>query len=170
MSHWQNCPDEATRTVSFRIYRTPVGKEIELVILSQSFVGAKLHYWRGRSTPCAGTNCQACMDGQRPRWKGYVQAMHKPTKTVVIFEFTDRVYDEFHRNLIGKGTLRGLTMTTRRLNKKPNGPINVEIGDIREESPHLPKEVNIQGMLDRMWEIRQKELPELAQMPDNTAA
>lgn len=159
MSHWQQSPDAGTRSLNYRIYRTPVGKEVELIILSRNFVGARLHFWRGRTTPCAGEQCTACQDGQRPRWKGYLLAYHRATKSCIIFEFTDRGYDPLQAQLEKFGNLRGFTLRSRRLNKKPNGPIQIEVGDIREESPHLPKEVDLQEMLDRIWEIRQKDLP-----------
>lgn len=155
MSHWQSKPDSSSRTENYRIYRTPVGREVELICLSENFLGAKLHYWKGRSTPCSGTGCEACKNGQRPRWKGYILAYHMATKTVVIFEFTERGYEPMEEALIRHKRLRGMKFKTFRLNKKTNGPIQLSFSELREESPHLPKAGDLATMLERIWEVRQ---------------
>lgn len=155
MSHWQQTPDDSCKAQNFRIYRTPVGREVTLVALSKTFIGAKLHYWRGRSTPCAGNDCQACKEGQRPRWKGFLFAYHRDTRTVVIFEFTDRGYEPMQETLERHKSLRGLLFKASRLNKRPNGPIQITFSDTREESPHLPNPEGLHEMLERIWEIRQ---------------
>lgn len=167
MSHWQSAPDASSRTQNFRIFRTPANKLVEMVCLSQAFIGAKLHFWKGRTKPCCGTNCPACAEGQRPRWKGYVLAYHQPTRTIVIFEFTDRAHQAFHEATVKHRHLRGMKFTTSRLNKKVNGPLRVEFTDIREESPHLPAEVDLMDMLERIWEIRQQDLPFESSLPHN---
>jgi len=156
MSIWQNKPDRDCTTQNFRIYRTPVGREVELVCLSPQFLGVKLHYWKGRSTPCIGHACEPCGNGHRPRWKGYVQAYHPATRTIVIFEFTERGYQPFQEALNQHGHLRGLRLKACRLNKKPNGPIQIAFAELREESPHLPKQGDLAAMLERIWEIRQQ--------------
>lgn len=158
MSHWQESPDDTTRSLNYRIYRTPVGREVTLVALSNRFIGAKLHYWRGRSTPCEGQDCPACKDGQRPRWKGFLFAYHRDTRTIVIFEFTDRGYEPMQDQLDRHHSLRGLIFKTARLNKRPNGPIQITFTDTREESPHLPNPDGLAEMLERIWEIRQNRL------------
>lgn len=156
MSIWKDKPDSTNRTDNYRIYRTPVGREVELICLSTNFLGASLHYWKGRSTPCIGPECEACKNGQRPRWKGYIQAYHPATRTIVIFEFTERGYEPFQEALNHHSHLRGLKFKTFRLNKKPNGPIQICFGELREESPHLPKAGDLAGMLERIWEVRQE--------------
>lgn len=159
MSIWSPRPDSDSTRENYRIYRTPVGKEVELICLSANYLGARLHYWKGRSTPCTGTGCEACKTGQRPRWKGYVQAYHQATKTIVIFEFTERGYDPFQAAINHHQHLRGLKFHTFRLNRKPNGPLQITFDELREESPHLPKAGDLAAMLERIWEIRQQNLP-----------
>lgn len=156
MNIWHERPDQDCTRENYRIYRTPAGKEVQLLCLSSQFLGTKLHYWKGRSTPCTGAKCEPCENGQKPRWKGYVQAYHPPTKTIVIFEFTERGWQAFHEATVKHGHLRGLRFTAARLNRKPNGPIQITFDELREESPHLPKHGRLAEMLERIWEIKQQ--------------
>lgn len=156
MSIWQTKPDQSTKAENFRIYRTPVGKEVELICLGGQFLGVKLHYWKGRSTPCMGPDCEACQQGHKPRWKGYIQCLHPATKTVLIYEFTERGYEPFEAARRQFSHLRGMRFRCFRLNRKVNGPIQIVFADLREESPHLPEPCDLAPMLERMWEIRQQ--------------
>lgn len=156
MTYWKDAPDSGNRTDNYRIYRTPVGREVELICLSGNFLGASLHYWKGRSTPCIGTGCEACKSGHRPRWKGYILAYHPATKTTVIFEFTERGYEPMQEAINHHGHLRGLKFRACRLNRKANGPIQLAFSELREESPHLPVAGDLASMLERIWEVRQQ--------------
>lgn len=156
MGIWQPAPEEKNAGQNYRIYRTPMGREVELICLSENFLGANLHYWKGRSTPCQKGECEACKSGQKPRWKGYIQAFHAATKTVVIFEFTDRGYDPFQAALQQHEHLRGMRFRTCRLNRKANGPIQIAFSEHREESPTLPKAGDLATMLERIWEVHQQ--------------
>lgn len=157
-THWHQAPDSDRKLQNYRIWRTPASRQETLICLSPAHIGAKLHYWKGRSRPCPGTNCEACMDGQIPRWKGYVLVYHESSKGIAIFEFTERGYDPFATALQRHGTLRGLKFQTSRLGRRPNGPLLIEFSETREESPHLPADVDLAAMLDRIWEIRQQTL------------
>lgn len=170
MTIWRDAPDTTNRSDNYRIYRTPVGREVELICLSGNYLGASLHYWKGRSTPCIGAGCEACKSGQRPRWKGYVQAYHPATRTIVIFEFTERGYEPMQEAINHHGHLRGLKFRACRLNRKANGPIQLAFSELREESPHLPVGGDLAAMLERIWEVRQQCFDIPAQITQNTTA
>ena len=154
MVHWQNRPDEESGVSNYQIVRTPQGKEVQAIVLSEQLVGTKLHYWRGRSVPCSGPDCEACKGGNVARWKGYVLITNRACSQVYIFEFTQRAFDAFDRFFTEKGTLRGAIMTAKRLGKRPNSPLSITFEAGRHDEDLLPPEEDIAQMLSRMWETR----------------
>jgi hypothetical protein len=128
---------------------------LEGIVLNEELIGTNLHYWRGRSRPCTGNDCDACKHGQKPRWKGYVFIYGERSKRTVIFEFTERAFGPFDAYFTEHGTLRGAKLKASRLSKKENGPIHVVFDDANYDRPNLPKPTDLRGVLERMWEINE---------------
>lgn len=160
---WQDKPDSVDSIPNFRLLRTPCDRKISGIIVSSEHVGAKIHYWKGRSKPCRGETCEACEAGQIPRWKGYILLYDPKLRTQVVFEFTERVYPQFQMFLQIHKTLRGGQMTAGRLNRKPNGPLLVTFDQYLYDQNHLPQESNLRDILSRIWEIT----PELLEYHDD---
>lgn len=158
MANWTNVPPTDREYSSYQILRTPPGNGLKCVILNHDVLGVMLHYWHGRSTPCNPTDCPACKDGHRPRWKGYVFVMSCRTRRVAILEFTERVYDTFNDARRRFGTLRGTTVTLTRTGSRANSPLMATFADTLEESDRLPNPEGLTDVLDRMWEVRQQTL------------
>lgn len=156
MPIWTNNPDAAAAKTNYRIMRAPANRPLHGVILDEDFTGTHLHFWKGRSTPCESGDCEACASGHRPRWKGYIHLYAPSTKTIVIFEFTERVVHEFRDFVAKMGSLRGAVITVKRLNGKPNGPLYVEFAEGRQDGALLPTAAPIEDTLCRIWEIRQE--------------
>lgn len=134
-------------------------KRIEMVCLSDQPIGTNLHYWRGRSTPCNQTDCPACREGHTPRWKGYLFICPIKTRRVLIFEYTQRAHQEFTDQLAKRNTLRGLVFSAGRLGAKPNSPLQILMTDTVVDPTTLPNPEDLAEVLERMWEVRQQELP-----------
>lgn len=156
--HWQDHPESNSTTKNYQIMRTPPDRTVYGVSISSNLVGAKLHYWKGRSTPCTGAECDACQNGQRPRWKGYLAIMDPKQKLVKILEFTERCYADLNSFFQQRGTLRGAQVQFSRLNRRPNGPMQVEIAEMLFDQGLLPEEPNLREILDNIWEVRQTKL------------
>ncbi len=159
MVNWSHEPEAGPREGSYRIARTPTTQPFKAAILSEKHVGVHLHYWKGRSVPCNGGDCEACYNGQRPRWKGYVLVKSLITPKIVIFEFTERAHHAFADFLEKHGSLRGGVFQASRTNRRANGPLDVEFQEARFDEALLPKPGDLQAVLERMWEIRQQYLP-----------
>lgn len=158
MPIWTTNPEGAGQKTNYRILRCPTGRPITGVVLDDEFVGTNLHYWKGRSKPCEGATCEACEAGHRPRWKGYVHLYSPQTKTIVIFEFTERVVHEFRAFQTRFGSLRGACITARRLNSKVNGPLLLEFAEGRQDGALLPQVTDLREILCRIWEVKQHRL------------
>lgn len=152
MSYWEDEPEEKGAVQNFQIVRTPPSGTIDGIILSRNIVGAKLHYWRGRSTPCEKELCQPCRDGQQSRWKGYVLIAHPRTRKIVIFEFTDRAWPSFKAMHDRHGSLRGCIMRSRRMSSRPNGPLLVTFEEARHDESLIPSECDLRQILAHIWE------------------
>jgi hypothetical protein len=158
-SIWTARPRRKEEQQSFEIVRTPPAGKICGVIASERFEGVELHYYRGRSTPCTGNDCEACEGGMRPRWTGYV-FLQSATKRLVIFEFTARGFNSFQNMLVSmKDDLRGAMMTAKRMGSRPNGPLLVAFEEERRDPGSLPPVPDLREILERIWEVKEKEIP-----------
>ncbi len=153
MAEWTTAPPDNDQRAPYRVIRTNHMKPLRGVILSQHLVGIMLHYWKGRSKPCEGNECEACQAGQKPRWKGYFQVHNADNQTVYIVEITERVWHEFNEEDRKNGTLRGARIELQRTNRKANGPLAARFLAGRTAESELGKEVAIVPILERMWEI-----------------
>jgi len=161
MSIWQDQPTVDDSLPNYRIMRVPAGRKISGIVISDDVIGTNLHYWKGRSQPCRKEECEACQNGHKPRWKGYILIMCMKTRNISILEFTDRVYREIGEFRKQKGTIRGGMMTFFRTNSKNNGPLSVTIEENLYDATSLPPEEDLRSILERIWEVRQQMLPGL---------
>lgn len=159
MTTWTHRPSDSTDDLPFRIHRTPANRAIKGIILSSHLIGTMLHFYRGRSRPCTKDDCEACESGQKPRWKGYIELKPADGRTVQIVEITERVFPELDREEKKHGGIRGLKVELSRLKPRANAPLHLEIKAGRIADCDLPSEHNLKTILERMWEIPQKDLP-----------
>lgn len=147
-------PHDAGTPSGFRIIRTPEKGTLHGRVASDKMLGVYLHYWRGRSTPCQGADCDACRAGARARWTGYVFLAAMRTPEVAIFEFTERAFTPFDAYYTEHTTLRGALVEASRLSTRPNGPLHVVLRAPAIRDPNLPTPVALQGILEKIWEVR----------------
>lgn len=158
MSHdaWSDRPRERDQMRSFTILRTPKGRDLRGIVLSDQHVGVYTHFWQGRTTVCRGDECEACRAGRAPRWYGYIYLWLRPLNQIAIFEFPQRAFDPFDAYFTQHGTQRGAMMTARRLNKKDNGPVQISFEAEPYTSSGMPTPVDLKAVLCRIWEVPEK--------------
>lgn len=154
MIDWNDQPDRNPSLPSYSILRTPPKGKMSGIIISDAVCGTRLHYWKGRSVPCNAADCDACENGQAPRWKGYLLLKSTQTDKIVIFEFTERGWDPLDEARRKWGTLRGLVLTATRTGGKTNSPLLLMLSDHREDPTGLPAEKDLKTILGRIWEQR----------------
>lgn len=164
MTIWHDAPPTDSNSLNFQLIRTPPSKKLSMIVLSDKHEGAMLHFWRGRSTPCDMTNCQACKEGKSPRWYGYIYATPVRAFRIIIFEFTQRVAPIIQQRLSQYKTIRGHQLTAGRTGSRPNSPLSLEFDDTIHDTNRLPTPDDLTDVLERMWERREaqplfKDLP-----------
>lgn len=162
MTIWSNDPPREPGFNSYKLLRCPPKGTIRCIVLSHFPVGCDLHYWKGRSVPCKHTECDACKGGNRPRWKGYLFVKSLATNNVAILEYTARAHDAIQTFLATYPNIRGAKMTLTRTGARPNSPILITFDEGRADETFLPDPQGLQECLERMWEVKQQEIPEIA--------
>lgn len=144
-------PTQQDRPVELPLIRVPPTGISKVLILSNDVTGTNLHYWRGRSEPCHGDGCEACLDGQMPRWRGYVVMMSTRTKQKGLLELTAAAMDPIDEYFAEHGTLRGAELAISRSGGKPNGKLSstIKFGGLPAGS--LPTAPELEGILLRLW-------------------
>jgi len=156
-------PDRADMPIHIPITRCPPKGIGPLIILSSDVIGCHLHYWRGRSTPCQGENCEACADGQIPRWRGYLIVMNPKGDEKIMMEITAAAVPPIDVYFSEHGTLRNALLYLKRVGMKPNGKLLSKIETSARTLASLPAEPNLSNLLLRMWGMNtaEKNSPEI---------
>lgn len=155
---WCDRPDPDHLHHNYQITRCSPNGSIKGIVLSDSLVGTKLHYYRGRSIPCTTTECAACESGQTPRWKGYFYLFDPKSRRIEIPEITERCFTPLDAYYTEHGTLRGGRVTIRRTKPKKNGPLELWFGEGNFQTADLPNPENLREVLLRMWEAKSDNL------------
>jgi hypothetical protein len=144
-------PFEDGNDFGWAIKRAPADKALKVVCISSDFFGVRTHYFRGRTTPCRTTNCEACDAKQLSRWNGYLLAIDTSDESPIVFEFTppgavvlDKAIKEF-------GTSRGLLVIASRASGRVNGKVTLATKGMSQVAHKLPLEVELWPVLARIW-------------------
>jgi hypothetical protein len=146
-------PTDDDANHEWSIIRAPAEGILTLVVVSAQFRGARTHYFRGRTGPCAKTGCEACLAHQISRWNGYLLAVVSGSQEHVILEFTPPARLPLKRLLEDMPTLRGQTLVVSRTSKKTNGKVNIISKGMHPNAHKLPPEVPIIPLLCRIWGV-----------------
>lgn len=141
--------------IQYDLFRVPAKGMGRAIVVSHDVVGADTHYWRGRSQPCSGDKCEACEDGQSPRWRGYLAVMSPKSGRVVILEITAAAAGAIEAYFNKHRTLRGAGIVAERVGQKPNGRLRLMLTPPAAEIDQLPKAPQIQRLLARIWGLNQ---------------
>lgn len=152
---WTNAPPPDDGPNKYRLIRTPQNGKIEGIILSEKPRAVWTHYYGGRTTPCRGDDCQACASEVPRRWHCYVMLWGPRSDAIVLFELTTSGAEPLYKHLQTEATLRGLGITTRRMNGKPNGPVHLTIMAASNAHLKLPKCPDEALALLRVWKLRE---------------
>jgi len=137
----------------WRITRTPPDGKYKLILVSSQFVGVYTHYRGGRTVGHKRNGCEACKEGNRKRWTGYILAVEHPTPRQILFEFPAGACESFAMLEEQIGTLRGAQIACSREKGKPRGSIIVEYRGRSERAALLPVDEPIIPILFRIWGV-----------------
>jgi hypothetical protein len=153
-NEWPEKPRSNELGGNFRIIRTQASGETKGIIISAKHVGAETHYWRGRTVKCTREECEACLSGLEPRWHGHLWLYAPGTGETVIWEYPDKTHTAIEQYLGQYGSLRGASLTARRVGNKPNGRVYAALVQSARDVNSLPAEPDMVATLSRMWELK----------------
>lgn len=159
MPHFSNEPPPEARRPGIRLVRTPAGRPIVAVITSDDVVGTPTHFYKHRTLPCEGVDCEACRAGYPWRWHGYISCVDESTHEHVLFEFTAKASDYFKAYKKQHGTLRGCLFHAARAGQRYNAPVIIRCRPADLAGRSLPQQLNIPPLLCHIWNVA-VEIPE----------
>lgn len=153
MIEFNTAPPPTTPDQTFTLRRLGT-QPIEGWITSTNVVGVYVHYWKGRTRPhTKNATCEACENGNVPRWKGYLTLWNARTASHWLQEITPAAYDGIKVGLNAHGELRGHGLTLARTNHKNNAPMKATVWEKTIDLRTLPPGPDIIKILFRIWDI-----------------
>lgn len=152
---WTDRPPRDETSGNFRLVRVARAGTVRGIILSPHLSGTGLHYWKGKSTPCNGSQCDACREGYVPRWYGYVAIWNPKTDHIGLAEITDGAADDLDRYRARHGTLRGAELLLSRQGNRPNGRILATVAPAAIAPERLPPAPDVIQCLNRIWGVNE---------------
>jgi len=137
----------------WRISRTPPIGKYKIILVSSDFLGVYTHYRNGRTIGHKRSRCEACKEGNRKRWTGYILALEHPTPRQILFEFPAGACESLALLQEQIGSLRGAQIVCSREKGKPNGSIIVEYRGRSTNADLLPDDEPIIPILFRIWGV-----------------
>lgn len=153
--NWCEVPDPYDQRPMMKIVSAPDTGFIDLVVMSDTYVGVWTHWYENRTTPCtAGNGCVCETMEMAARWKAYLCCSLTTDIRLVLAELTGDAVRESkigHLSLYPHG-LRGLTIRLSRKRRHKTGRVQVEV---LAKKPYddqlLPLACDVKKELMRIW-------------------
>lgn len=139
------------RGPAFPIIRTPASKPLLAIVTSFDLVGCYTHYYKGRTVPCDGADCEACHAGIPYRWHAYMSAIKREDQLHCLFECTAQAAEHFTTYRNANTSLRGCEFEARRMNSRTNGRIIIRTRTADLSRIVLPKPPDLIKCLGILW-------------------
>lgn len=153
MPRFSTEPPPEARRPGIRLLRTPAGRAIVAVITSDDVVGTPTHFYKHRTIPCEGNDCEPCRAGYSWRWHGYVSCVDETTHEHVLFEFTAKASDYFKAYKKQHGSLRGCLFHAARAGQRYNAAVIIRCRPADLAGRDLPEGLNIPPLLCHIWNV-----------------
>lgn len=133
--------------------RTPVSGGISGIITCEKLVATQTHFWGGRTVPCEGEVCKACLAIVPSRWHIYVSAFNPKTREHFIFECTGIAGQPLEDYFEANKTLRGCFFGASRPKCKPNAKVFIETKPMDLAKIVLPPAPDLIRALCTVWQV-----------------
>jgi hypothetical protein len=151
--NFSNAPPTDHHRHPIPIIRTPKTGFFEAVCLSEDLLGTHTHFFGGRTIPCSGEDCPACLKISPLRWHGYVCAKALKAATLCVFEFTATASETFIEYRTRYRTLRGCQFRARRRNPTQNSQVVLQATTCEIDPKFLPQAPDLLKLLCQLWRI-----------------
>lgn len=142
-----------TKNRGWDLKRTPTSGGISGIITCDKLVATQTHYWGGRTVPCEGENCKACLAIIPNRWHIYVSAFNPKTREHFLFECTAQAGEAFDAHFKAHGTLRGCWFGASRPKQTRNAKVFIETKPFDLSKLVLPASPDLIRALCTIWQV-----------------
>jgi hypothetical protein len=153
MPKWTSTPPDKDREHNLPMVRTPTRGPIQAIVTSESLIGCDTHFWHGRTSPCEGEGCDACLAACGFRWHGYLGIWSPKTNRSAIFEFTAATATHFVEYYSTFHTLRGCFFTAQRAGGSANSRIGITMKPYDLSTITLPAAPDLEASLSLIWQL-----------------
>lgn len=147
-------PDASAGPLGLQVVRAPSKGKVSFTLLSDAVLGTWTHYFRRRTQPCMGVECQICPLENTRRWYGWLVGFNVLRGQKWLVEVPAGVALNLQAWRRERGSLRGCSLSLFRANNKENGPVRGEISPPHLDIGLLPECPDIVSLLCRMWQIK----------------
>jgi hypothetical protein len=151
MIQWSDRPRNPSPTYGYRLMRVPPNRQMLATIVTGKPIGTNTHYYKGRTTPCAGPTCEACALGLQYRWHAYLAILIAETRETAILELTAQAAEQLDAAAAENGTLRAVEALFDRPSHRPNGRVRIVYRPGRVSEDRLPKEPDLARIMTHIW-------------------
>lgn len=149
---WTDAPPNAPIIAQYKLLRTQPGKPQAWVVLSDRFVGTATHFFNRRTVKHTAENCIPCANGNAARWFGFLGVYNPTTGQIAIHEFPKDTVSSVLAKYAHMLPLRGRMIRVERVPNRANGIVHATVVTIHQPLEHLPPEMKITDVLQRMWD------------------
>lgn len=150
---WTPEPPADQLEYALPLIRTPSQSPLIGVILSPAMVGCPTHYFGGRTIPCTGDACPACLERQAWRWHGYLHILRAKTHEQALLELTaqaaETITDWFKRH----GKIRGVQFRAERPSRRPNGRVVLLLKTFDDPNYVPPPAKDVRKCMAIIWQL-----------------
>lgn len=112
----------------YPIVRCRPKQPIRATLLQRQISGVWTHFWNGKTIACPGAEeCEACKQGVKDIWCGYIIAMRHDDDKKVMLALTRACKTDLDDFLDSSHKLAGLRVRIIRVGVRPTSPIKIEV-------------------------------------------
>lgn len=146
-------PDQETRH-ALPLVRTPAKGQLRVLVTTPDIIGTYTHWYAGRTQPCRGDTCKACLEGAPSRWLGYIAGRIADGPRHAIIELPQLAAEQISRHIADHGPIRGRILTLARLSKRANGRVSASIENDTDPDREIPPAPDMPRCLATLWQIK----------------
>lgn len=155
---WQEWPDHKGDRASELLVRVTGKKPIRFLCLSDTIVGAQVHYAGKRTNLCLREVCPICARREKSRWTGFVCGMALNTHKRAFINLTELAAAALRPHFEVNRTLRGAIIDLRRARPDDNAPLLAEVASHSFNEDELPVALDTWAFIRKLWNLETLEV------------
>lgn len=150
--------DPSGDPIGIDLKRATCGRPIVAYSLSERVVGKFTHYYRRRTVPCDGDQCQMCLEKSPKRWLGYIVLFDEATQKPFMVELTLAAARQLTRDFPALASMRGCFIEVARMGKRSNGRVVSQKLARNSRSEPMVQCPDVPRILNHMWACPDRQL------------